>query len=393
MNVVSTPAGPGTAGGAGARRPRWPLRAARGLWALLKATFFATFRYRVTGLAAEVAFWALLSLPPLVLGLIGTLGYFRSALGADTITEIRDRVLDDATHVLTQRIVDSVVAPLLDSVLHGGGGGIISISFVISLWSGSRALNVYVDTITIAYGLNGIRGIIRTRALSFTMYVVGLLGGLIAIPLLLAGPTLVTRVIPGVSSLVVQIFYWPVLIVVCVLFLTLLYNVAVPVRTPWYRDLAGAGLALLIWLVGSAILRVYLNVSLSGVSIYGSLAAPIAVMFWLYVTAIAVLIGAMLNSELDRLWPNPVTRAAREARASTTQPLRVGATSLRSKHRRSQRRGMSADGPSDGAGSDGAESTGAGSNGAESDGGSSDDGPSGGGRPGSGGPLAGPPNG
>lgn len=102
MNVVSTPGGSGTAGGDDAPRPRRPLRAVRGLWALLKATFFATFRYRVTGLAAEVAFWALLSLPPLVLGLIGTLGYFRSALGPATVTEIRNRVLDASATVLNE---------------------------------------------------------------------------------------------------------------------------------------------------------------------------------------------------------------------------------------------------------------------------------------------------
>ena len=67
---------------------------------------------------------------------------------------------------------------------------VISIGFVLALWSGSRALNVFVDTITIMYGLGGRRGIVRTRMLSFTLYVVGLVVGVVVLPLVLAGPRL-----------------------------------------------------------------------------------------------------------------------------------------------------------------------------------------------------------
>ncbi len=79
--------------------------------------------------------------------------------------------------------VESVIAPTLDDVLAGGRFEIISIGFVIALWSGSRALNVFVDTITIMYGLGGQRGIVRTRALSFGLYLVFLLVGIVVLPL------------------------------------------------------------------------------------------------------------------------------------------------------------------------------------------------------------------
>ena len=303
---------------------------ARGAWSLAKRTAVAAFSYRVTGLAAEAAFFALLSLPPLFLGLVGLLGYVRPLVGENTIRHIRGFVMDTAHTVLTGSVVDAVVVPLLNGILSGGRTDIVSISFVISLWSGSRALNVYVDTITIAYGLNGLRGVIRTRTLSFTLYVIGLAAGLVVIPPLVMGPTLLRDWLP-VSPVVVQVFYWPVLVVLCILLLTGLYSAAVPVRTPWWRNVAGAGLALVIWIIGSAGLRVYLGVSLSGVSIYGSLAAPIAVLAWLYVTALAVLIGALLNASIDQLWPIPATREAREARRRATQPMRIGATTLRSR--------------------------------------------------------------
>ena len=63
-------------------------------------------------------------------------------------------------------------------------------------------------------------------------------------------------------------------------------------------------MALSIWILGSFVLRWILQSTVGGTSIYGPLAAPIAVLMWLYMTAIAVLIGAALNAVVDRLWPH-----------------------------------------------------------------------------------------
>ena len=63
--------------------------------------------------------------------------------------------------------------PTVDDVLGTGRFDLISVGFLLSLWSGSRALNVFVDTISIMYGQSGVRGIVRTRVLSFTLYLAG----------------------------------------------------------------------------------------------------------------------------------------------------------------------------------------------------------------------------
>ena len=54
---------------------------------------------------------------------------------------------------------------------------VISLGFILALWSGSRALNVFVDTITIMHGLGGHRGIVKTRALSFLLYILAMVTG------------------------------------------------------------------------------------------------------------------------------------------------------------------------------------------------------------------------
>ena len=79
------------------------------LWRLTKETTANCFRYRVTGLAAEAGFFALLSLPPLVLGLVGSIGYAGRWLGHDVVVEVRERILDGARDVLTAEVVTDVI--------------------------------------------------------------------------------------------------------------------------------------------------------------------------------------------------------------------------------------------------------------------------------------------
>lgn len=311
-----------------AARAHAGVRAAGGVaWTLIKGTAIGGFRYRVTGLAAEAAFFALLSMPPLVIGLIGTMGHLRGLFGSETIAEVRSWVIEHAQTVLTGPTVKTVVVPLIDDVIRGGSPDIVSVSFLISLWAGSRATNVYVDTITIAYGLSGVRGVVRTRLRAFVLYLIGLLTLIVVIPMIVAGPALVRQALPE-STEAVQALYWPVVVGLSIVFLSLLYHMSVPVRTSWWRQTPGAALALLIWIVGSFVLRIYLAGSLSGVSVYGSLSAAIALLAWLYVAALAVLIGAALNAEIDRLWPSGDTariRAALEAQADQA-PRDQGAT-------------------------------------------------------------------
>ena len=287
------------------RLPRLPDRArrfGRTTWRLTAHTVGASIRYRVTGLAAEAAFFTILSLPPLIFALAGAIGYVAQQFDVQTIAGFREQILDLASHALTPVAVDSVIEPTLDDVLSGGRFSVISIGFVIALWSGSRALNVFVDTVTIMYGLGGQRGIVKTRALSFALYLVFLLVGVIVLPLVLVGPSLVDRIVPRRISAITAL-YWPIVLIGSVFVLATLYHLAVPLRTKLRANLPGALLTLVIWVVGSYLLRLFLGQSVGGTSIYGPLAAPIALLIWLYVISLAILIGAAFNAAADETWP------------------------------------------------------------------------------------------
>ncbi|HEY5834058.1 MAG TPA: YihY/virulence factor BrkB family protein [Streptomyces sp.] len=283
-------------------------------WLLLKDTVDSCLEYRVTGLAAEAAFFVLLSLPPLLLGVVGALGYVDTVIGLDTIDHIRTNILSASATVLSDKGVKQLVRPLVDDVFHGRHPNLISIGFLIALWSGSRAVNVFVDTITIMYGLEGRRGIVRTRLMSLLLYVVALVIGAAVLPLIVVGPGAVARVMPGGAG-TIHALYWPFVLLASVAFLTTLYHVSVPVRAPWIEDVPGALVALLMWVIGSFVLRFYLTHTVEGPTIYGSLAAPVAVLLWIGVSAFAVLVGAAVNAAVDRVWPSLATAAAREENA------------------------------------------------------------------------------
>jgi membrane protein len=282
------------------------------LWELLVATVGSCIRYRVTGLAAEAAFFAVLSIPPLIFALSGAVGYVSERLTDAQIEDVTRAIIDFASRVLTDSAVNRVIRPTLNDVLKGGRFDVISVGFVLALWSGSRALNVFVDTITVMHGLGGHRGIVKTRALSFVLYMLGLVTGGITLPLVIAGPALVDRVLPQRLDFL-NTLYWPTVILLCICFLATLYHVSVPVRTNWSFNLPGAVFSLVAWIVGSYLLRWVLTVTAADSrSIYGPLAAPIAVLLWLYLVAIAVLIGAAVNAAFDTVFPQMSTTNARK---------------------------------------------------------------------------------
>ncbi|MEB3962265.1 YihY/virulence factor BrkB family protein [Streptomyces kunmingensis] len=282
----------------------------RTAWLLLKDTVNSCMEYRILGLAAEAAFFTLLSVPPLLLSMVGLLAYVDSWTGADTIAGVRDNILEASRTVLTDQGVKEIAEPILDDVIKGGRPDVISIGFLISLWSGSRAVSTFVDTVTVMYGLDGVRGIVKTRLLAFLLFLIGLVVGSVALPLMIAGPDAVIGLVPW-SETLVQILYWPVVLILSVAFLTTLYHVSVPVRSPWIEDVPGALVALAMWIPGSFLLRLYLTNTIEGPTIYGSLAAPVAVLLWIGVSAFAVLVGAAMNAAIDRVWPSVATAAAR----------------------------------------------------------------------------------
>lgn len=296
-----------------------------GLARLTVETVRVCMRWRVTGLAAEMGFFAILSLPPLVFGLLGAVGYLGQWLGEDIVAQVTANIERYSAQFLTTESLNKVLMPTIADALSAGRPDVISIGFLLSLWSGSRCLNVLLDTVSIMYGQGGVRGIVRTRVMSLSIYCVSLLFGAVLFPLIVIGPELLSQIVPDRVQFL-MFLYWPLVGGLTILGLATLYYIAVPQRSSWVRDLPGAALTLVIWVVASYILRLVLGTSVGGTSIYGPLAAAIVVLIWLYFLGIGVLIGAAVNAASHHLWPptaTPVEVRAREWVDEKVQRLRV----------------------------------------------------------------------
>lgn len=280
-------------------------------WRLLVATAGSCMRNRVTGLAAEAAFFGVLSVPPLIFALAGTIGYVTQRFSPGQVDQVRQAIIDMSRQFLTDSAVDRVIVPTLDDVLRDGRFDMISVGFVLALWSGSRALHVIVDTVTIMHGLGGSRGIVKTRALSFSLYLLSVVLGVVMVPLMVAGPDVLRQWLPHRFDFALH-FYWPAIVLVSICFLATLYHVSVPVRTQWRFNVPGATWTLACWIIGSAVLRWFLTITATNSrSIYGPLSAPIAVLLWLYLVGITLLIGAALNAAFDTVFGQKSTARAR----------------------------------------------------------------------------------
>lgn len=281
-------------------------RRLRSAWRLTARTGLDSLDDRVPGLAAEVAFFTLLSLPALLLMLLGSLGFLANMLGPEGSAEL-DRLLFDVPKTfLTQRTYEAW-ADIARSIVQEGRAGVVSFGALLSLWTGSRAVARVVQTVAIAYDLKDPRPIWHRRLLALGLTVGGLLVGAATLPALVLGPQIVGLIAPAsfeqVGALVVESLFWPGMTLLVLLALASFYHMAAPWHTPWRRDLPGAVLAVALWMLAAAGLRVYITLSLAGDGVFPRLAVPLAVLLWLYVTAFAVLLGAELNAEIEKMWP------------------------------------------------------------------------------------------
>ncbi|MGI8867479.1 MAG: YihY/virulence factor BrkB family protein [Mycobacteriales bacterium] len=282
---------------------------------LLRHTLAEAWRDRVWGLSAEAAFWQLLSVPPLMLALLGSLGYLTPLFGKGTIRSMENSIVNWSGRTLSPSVQEDIVAPMVHRVLEGGRADIVSIGFVLALWAGSSATATYVNTISIAYGMRDVRSVARARLVALAIYLCYMLGAVTIIPVMVLGPSEIVHLLPGSlqhdARSFVDALYWPTVVLFLLAGLATLYYFAIPKRLPWHRGLPGAAFAGLIFIGGSYAIREYFAFVSGRTGAYGVLGAPIAALLYLFLLALAILLGAELNAELERIWPSQPSRRRR----------------------------------------------------------------------------------
>ena len=316
MDASADSAAAPTAGtGLTAAAPDTDTRVRPGLLRLISLTAVKSWDDSFVAMSAQAAFWMTLSLPPLLLGLLGSLGFVADWFGPATVEAAQREIVRFSTTVFSADVVDQIIRPTVADILTHGNSSIVSVGFVISLWAGSSALASLVDSITAAYRQYTVRNPVWQRIFALLLYVVALIGSVLVLPVTALGPDVIPKLLPEAArptvTQLVGIFYYPGLGVLLMLGLATLYKVVLPNKLPWHRGLPGALLAMAVFMVTSTGLRLYISsVSSTGYT-YGALAAPIAYLLFSFFIAMAIVLGAEFNSAIEDIWPAQPTRRDR----------------------------------------------------------------------------------
>ncbi|GAB93348.1 YihY/virulence factor BrkB family protein [Gordonia rhizosphera] len=261
----------------------------------------------VVGWAAQAAFWQALSLPPLVLGLLGSLGYVAGWFGPDTVDVIYARLLALADRTFSENVVTDIIRPTLDNVLSRGRIGVVSIGFVLSLWAGSAAVSCFVASIVRAHDQHQVRNPVWQRIFALLLYIAFLVVSVFLLPLVALGPNYLREIVPDswdpLITNLINYGYFPFVAALLLIVLTTLYHLALPNPLPWHRLVGGAVVAGIFFWVASYILRIYLAAITRAGYTYGALATPIAFLLFMYFLGFAIVVGAEFNAAIQSMWP------------------------------------------------------------------------------------------
>ena len=254
-----------------------------------------------TDLAAALTYYAVLAMFPAAIALVSLVGLVGQ--GPQTVQTLLD-VLKQAG---AGSVVSSVQKPLMDLAnAQRAAGFAFVIGLASALWSASGYVGAFGRAMNRMYGIREGRPIWKLRPVQILVTLVALvLTAAVALSLVLTGPAAqaVGNAI-GLGStavLVWNIAKWPVLVLVVVLVVALLYYATPNIQQPKFRWISvGALLAIVVWIAASALFGFYVANFSSYNKTYGALAGVVVFLLWLWITNLALLFGAELDSELER---------------------------------------------------------------------------------------------
>lgn len=255
----------------------------------------------LTDWAAALTYYAVLSLFPALLTLVAVLGL------AGQHPDTTDALLGIVNDVGPSSAVDTFEEPIREVVENkGGAGALLGVGLVLSLWSASGYVGAFMRASNAIYEVEEGRPFWKLRPLQVAVTtVMVLLLAIVAIGLVVTGPlaeAVGNAVGLGEGAVTVwNVAKWPVLLVIVMGMFAALYYVAPNVRRPRYRVLSPGGvLAVLVWVVASAGFAFYVANFGSYNATYGALGGVITFLVWLWLSNVALLLGAELDAELER---------------------------------------------------------------------------------------------
>lgn len=282
--------------------PRTPTDVhARGWWHVLRRTVREFLADELKDRAAALTYYALLSLFPAVIVLVALLGL----LGREPATT--DAVLDIVRQVGSREAADAVEGPIRDVVRQkGGAGALVGVGLLGAIWAASGYIGAFARAGNAIWEVEEGRPFWRLKPVQIAITILlVLMVAVVALALTLTGG--IARAVGdaiglGDTALLVwDIAKWPAMLVIVILTVAMLYWLTPNVKRPAFRWISpGAVVAIVGWIVASVGFAFYVGNFGRYNETYGSLGAVVVLLLWLWITNLALLLGAQFDAELER---------------------------------------------------------------------------------------------
>ena len=283
------------------RKPDDPTDLSKRSWFyVLRKTMHEFSEDQCTDLAAALTYYAVLAIFPAMIALISILGVVGQ--GKKSVSTITDTLKP-----LVSSDVLSTITKSLDGVVSSPGAGLaLVIGILAALWSASGYVGAFGRAMNRVYEIEEGRPVWKLRPTMLAMTVVAVALAAVALLILIVSGPIAHSVgnLIGLGSTAVTVWSivkWPVLAVIVVVVVGLLYYVTPNVQQPKFRWISvGAGVAIVVWVLASIGFAFYVSGFSSYNKTYGSLAAVIVTLLFLWITNLALLFGGELDAELER---------------------------------------------------------------------------------------------
>lgn len=258
-----------------------------------------------------MAFYSFLSLFPAIIAAITAWGLFADPQEIRDQTEaLTDPMPKSAAQVLTRQI-----NALTNTPTESLGIGLV-ITLALALWSASGGVGNLMTAVNLAYDEEETRGFIKRKALALGLTLAAIVFMLLAIGLVAVAPAVLDAV--GLSTpfrALFEVGRWILVAVLVSVALAVLYRIAPDRDSAQIRWVSvGAVVATVLWLIASLGFSLYVDNFGNYNKTYGSLAAVVVLLLWLWITSYAVLLGAEINAESEE-------QTARDTTTGPEQPL------------------------------------------------------------------------
>ena len=268
--------------------------------AIVKRAARKTMDDNLPALAAALAYYAFLAIPSALLIAVGTFSLVAGPGTIDSLVTTLDKVMPSQAVELIQQSLTNMTKSNATGITVIGIGGLLAV------WSLGGAMQNVMWALNIAYDRKETRGFVRRRLTGWGMLLLVLLGFALSFGLLVLGPQLAGWIgnavdQPGLVQAVWWAAQWPILIIgLMVAFAGVLY-VGPNVDHPRWKFLTiGSAVAVVIWLAASGLFALYVNYFGAYNKAWGSLAAVVVMLIWLWLAGLALLFGAEINAEAER---------------------------------------------------------------------------------------------